>query len=491
MFSPLRTIWSCLTASASRLLRWGLVVWAVIGCSAAMAQSGEAVTAAQSAVAAEIAATEATTLGTAADSATVADTLNLYSTPAKPIYITYEANVVCYGDSLWIEANYDTSIHFENMSCRWFYNGWRDTSANSTRITYFASSNNIQIWFNLYDNNKMVGSDTMTLFVTTLPTGHAMLHDTICLGDEATIGVLGEVGGSAGSYWDWVTSGTTQFINDRPLVSTNYRVYFSLYPIREQGYKNRCYATDSAHVEVLTKPEVTFVGDTSVCVGNDAPIELQDVSDVVWFDGTTGPHYVVKNMQGDVVLQARFTDRHGCRGVRSWKLYAVDRPVGELVLSGDSTICLGEEITMWISNTNADSILWFNKRNDDSITFLPKVDMTLYADLFIGRYNLCFTRVYKEIQVQNCLQFYFPSAFKLDGLTKEYKPIGQMKDYKSYYFAIFNRNGQRVFETRDLNVGWDGKHKGEWVHPGVFVFVYQETFDRFTLEHQGTIAVIK
>lgn len=482
MFSPLRTIWSSLTASAARLLRWGLVILAFVG-------SGVSVAKAQSAVAAQ--ATNFTATQAQATTQSAADTLNLYAAPTKPIYIAYDANVICYGDSLWLEANYENYGPIENMTCKWYFNGYTlPTSSDSTRIFYTPPSNNIQIWFKLYDNGRLIGSDTMTVYVTVLPTGYAMLHDTICLGEEATIGVLGEVDGSAGSYWDWVTSGTTQFINDRPLVSTNYQVNFSRYPIKEYGYKNRCMVTDSAHVEVLTKPDVTFVGDTAICMGNEAVVQLVDATDVVWYDGTTGPVFRVQSLQSDMEIQVRLTDRHGCRGVRSWKFSAVDRPVGEIAFSTD-TICLGQDISMWLVSSNSDSVIWFNNATSDSITFLPKVNMTIYADMFIGRHNRCVTRVYRDIYVQNCLHFYFPSAFKLDGLTKEYKPIGTIEDNKSYYFAIFNRNGQRVFESRDMNVGWDGKHKGEWVHPGVFVFIYQETFDRFTLEHQGTIAVIK
>lgn len=415
----------------------------------------------------------------------------ILAAPPKPIRMAYEANVVCYGDSLVLEVEHKDYGPIVQLGCEWFYNGQPfDAEPTQTRIVFSPSSNNIRVWFKLYDGDRLIGSDTMTVYVTDPPTGYTMQHDTICLGEEATVGVAGTVGGSAGQYWDWVTTGTTQFINDRPLVSTDYRVYFSQYPIKEYGYKNSCYTTDTAHVEVLTEPDITITGDSAVCTGNDAVVELSDARDILWHDGSTDPVYQLHDVQNDVVLQVRATDRHGCRGVRVWKIAAVERPTGEIAASTDS-LCLGEEVTVWMAYMNADSAVWFNKTQADSISFIPKQSMDIYADLYIGKRGGCSNRIYKHLHVDNCLNVHFPTGFKLDGLSREYKPIGFMEPNKSYYFAIFNRNGLRLFETRDLNVGWDGKYKGEWVHPGVYIYYYKETYDRFTTELKGTITVIK
>lgn len=415
----------------------------------------------------------------------------LAALPPKPIRIDFDANVICYGDSLVLEALHTDYGPIANLRCEWFYNGQPVAAEpNQTRIVFFPPSNNIRIWFKLYDADRLIGADTMTVYVTDPPTGYTMLHDTICLGDEATVGVQGAVGGSAGQYWDWVTTGTTQFINDRPLVSTDYRVYFSQYPIKEYGYKNRCYTTDTAHVEVLTEPAISITGDSAVCTGNDAIVELSGASHIQWYDGSTEPVYRLHNVQNDVVLQVRATDRFGCRGLRTWKISAVERPTGVLDASADS-LCLGEEVSVWIAYMNADSAVWFNKAQTDTITFIPKQSMEIYADLYIGKRGGCSNRIYKPLHVEHCLKVHFPTGFKLDGLSPEYKPIGLMEPNKSYYFAIYNRNGMRLFETRDLNVGWDGKYKGEWVHPGVYVYYYKETFDRFTTERKGTVTVVK
>jgi gliding motility-associated-like protein len=36
------------------------------------------------------------------------------------------------------------------------------------------------------------------------------------------------------------------------------------------------------------------------------------------------------------------------------------------------------------------------------------------------------------------------------------------------YFAVYNRWGEKVFETTDKNIGWDGIYKGKAADVGVF-----------------------
>jgi gliding motility-associated-like protein len=40
--------------------------------------------------------------------------------------------------------------------------------------------------------------------------------------------------------------------------------------------------------------------------------------------------------------------------------------------------------------------------------------------------------------------------------------------YAIYYFAVYNRWGELMFETTDPSQGWDGNYKGKPSDPGVF-----------------------
>jgi gliding motility-associated-like protein len=65
---------------------------------------------------------------------------------------------------------------------------------------------------------------------------------------------------------------------------------------------------------------------------------------------------------------------------------------------------------------------------------------------------------------------FIPNSFtpNSDDINESFKPITE--GVVSYYFVIFNRWGEKIFETEDLNSGWDGKHKDEEAQHGSYVY---------------------
>ena len=43
------------------------------------------------------------------------------------------------------------------------------------------------------------------------------------------------------------------------------------------------------------------------------------------------------------------------------------------------------------------------------------------------------------------------------------------------YFAVYDRWGQKMFETRDQNIGWDGTYDGKKLAPAVFGWYLEGT----------------
>jgi gliding motility-associated-like protein len=65
---------------------------------------------------------------------------------------------------------------------------------------------------------------------------------------------------------------------------------------------------------------------------------------------------------------------------------------------------------------------------------------------------------------------YMPNAFTPngDGLNDVFKIYG--KNIAINRFEIFNRQGEMVFETNDVNTGWDGSYKGATT-TGTYVYL--------------------
>jgi gliding motility-associated-like protein len=60
------------------------------------------------------------------------------------------------------------------------------------------------------------------------------------------------------------------------------------------------------------------------------------------------------------------------------------------------------------------------------------------------------------------------------------------------YFAIFNRWGEKVFETKNRTVGWDGTYKGREVDPGVFDYYLEvRCYNQKQFKKKGNITLIR
>ena len=93
--------------------------------------------------------------------------------------------------------------------------------------------------------------------------------------------------------------------------------------------------------------------------------------------------------------------------------------------------------------------------------------------------------------------FYLPNAFTPngDGLNDSFKAIPRYDYVNKYHLNIYNRWGQRIYETTDINSGWDGSYKGSPCIIGAYVYhiVYEE-FGQQPVESkvvEGTVVLVR
>lgn len=88
--------------------------------------------------------------------------------------------------------------------------------------------------------------------------------------------------------------------------------------------------------------------------------------------------------------------------------------------------------------------------------------------------------------------FYVPNAFAPDGVNKVFGPSGQFFDFTLFEMTIYNRWGELIFESRDINKGWDGTIGGEEAPLGSYVYAIRFV-DANGNEHRrkGTVTLIK
>ena len=98
-----------------------------------------------------------------------------------------------------------------------------------------------------------------------------------------------------------------------------------------------------------------------------------------------------------------------------------------------------------------------------------------------------------EVQIDNANPALFiPTAFSPNGDNQNdmyYIMSGCLKDVE---FTIFDRWGNKVFETTDLSHGWDGKCDGNLLNTSVFVYNFKAMSEAGNpVRASGTIALMR
>ena len=64
-----------------------------------------------------------------------------------------------------------------------------------------------------------------------------------------------------------------------------------------------------------------------------------------------------------------------------------------------------------------------------------------------------------------------PNAIVPDGVNTIFKPVLIYGTEEGYNMKIFNRYGEVIFETDDVNEGWDGTYNNKTVEMGAYAYL--------------------
>jgi gliding motility-associated-like protein len=83
-----------------------------------------------------------------------------------------------------------------------------------------------------------------------------------------------------------------------------------------------------------------------------------------------------------------------------------------------------------------------------------------------------------SVEVIDDYTLWTPNAFTPngDGNNDFFQAFGNLAGISKFEVLIFDRWGEKVFESNDTGFQWDGIYKGELMQPGVYVFIIKSTF---------------
>ena len=72
--------------------------------------------------------------------------------------------------------------------------------------------------------------------------------------------------------------------------------------------------------------------------------------------------------------------------------------------------------------------------------------------------------------IEQLTSIFAPNAFAPQGRNQIFKPVVIFGETADYQLTVYNRWGELLFETKDIDQGWNGKYKGKIQPMGAYVF---------------------
>jgi gliding motility-associated-like protein len=205
----------------------------------------------------------------------------------------------------------------------------------------------------------------------------------------------------------------------------------------------------------------------------------QPTSNIVSGSNTATPIVVVSQTTEFTVVA---TSAGGCSYSDSASVAISPSQLTVYPTATPDTIMIGDTSQLNMASTHVDSFYW-NADTTLSSTYIaaplafPRVTTTYTIN--VSDSNGCKAKkdviVYVEYPPCAESKLFIPNAFSPNNDGKNDKLFVRGYQILDMYFAVYDRWGQKMFETRDQNIGWDGIYEGKKLPPAVFGWYLEGT----------------
>jgi len=282
--------------------------------------------------------------------------------------------------------------------------------------------------------------------------------------------------GGAGSYdirWKQpngtYTSGNNLLI--QPSTTSIYWVYVT----------DQCGKTDSASVlYTITSPPLTATisNDQAICPGDSALISVTAQGGYgtiyyLWNNLASNNQSIWVKPTSTQSYTATIHDDCNTFNVVKTTQVNVIVPKADFIVAS-STLFDNFPITFQNQSINGYSAQWTfgdgntSTLNNPSNTFISPGDywVTLISEDTFG----CIDTVSKPIHIEQQYLIYIPNSFTPDGSRLNETFSGQFIGLDHLEITVFNRWGELVFHSNELNFSWDGTNNNKTVQPGTYTW---------------------
>lgn len=190
-------------------------------------------------------------------------------------------------------------------------------------------------------------------------------------------------------------------------------------------------------------------------------------------------------------------DQYGCMDSAVFEIKFKPPTVVE-IYPQDTTVCFGDSVHLMLKGETDQlrDITWNIPFKGGVATYIAVDDQRIIVTA--NDINNCPVQQTAFVTIKACNApeqcIAIPNAFtpNHDGINDKIKPIVNGCKVHSIHFKIYDRFGNVVFESTDLNNGWNGYYRGEQSNVGVYTYVLNYVLDDGIVRSQkGVISLIR
>jgi gliding motility-associated-like protein len=320
---------------------------------------------------------------------------------------------------------------------------------------------------------------TASVGVTVNPTPAPVIPGptTICTGQGTTL-----TSSTSGPYI-WSTGATTGSITVSPTVTTSYSVSVTV---------NGCTGTGGQVITVIP-PVIASLKGKNICLGQSVTLTAGGGSNYLWNTGATS-----NPLTDNPTVTTTYTVIASVGNCADTATYTVTvSPLPTVTASGDTTISYGG--TAFLKSTGSGTYTW-TPSTGLSCTGCPNPIATPMATtqycVFVTNAAGCADSSCVLVRIDTKCgdngELFVPNGFSPNADNENDVLYVYGGGVTGMYWAIYDRWGERVFETTNPKQGWDGTYKGKQLDPAVFVYYLKITcFSGDEIIQKGNVAIIK
>jgi len=298
-------------------------------------------------------------------------------------------------------------------------------------------------------------NDTATAVVSfnAEPSANLGPPSLFCEGDSLPLDA-----GNPGSTFIWTPGGeTTQIIDVSSAGDYSVQVTDS----------NGCQTSDTISITETPPPSHGGITGGDICVGQTAILVSSGSGSLLWGTSETNDTIVV----GPIADTWYYSTYSNTCGSSTDSILITVNPNPVIVAGNDTVVGPFQDVPLWA--IGGVSYVWsppmgLSCSACPSPTANLTVDMVYYVTGTDA--NGCVSIDTVFVKIDGNAELFVANVFSPngDGLNDELFVRGG--PFVELSYMIYNRWGEKIFDTDDQMKGWDGTHRGKPVDPGVFFF---------------------